>query len=108
MPTPRILLARTLASSAVRAVVAARALASPTEGFSGFLTELKAEARRAGIRPATLEMAFSGVTPNQKVLDRDRRQPEFTMTWARYRALVVTDKRIADGRQAVAANRALF
>ena len=30
------------------------------------------------------------------------------MTWARYRALVITDKRIADGRQAVGANRALF
>ena len=46
-------------------------------------------------------------SPNQKVLDRDRHQPEFTMTWARYRALVITDKRITDGRQAVAANRAL-
>ena len=30
------------------------------------------------------------------------------MTWARYRTLVITDKRITDGRQAVAANRALF
>ena len=45
---------------------------------------------------------------NQKVLDRDHHQPEFTMTWARYRGLLITDKRIADGRQAVAANRALF
>ena len=69
---------------------------------------MRAEARRAGIRPATLDRAFAGVAPNQKVLDRDRHQPEFTMTWARYKALVITDKRIANGRQAVAANRALF
>jgi membrane-bound lytic murein transglycosylase B len=48
------------------------------------------------------------VAPNQKVLERDRHQPESTWTWARYRGVVVTDKRIADGRQAVAVNRVLF
>jgi membrane-bound lytic murein transglycosylase B len=103
MPSRRFLLA-----SAVPAVLSANAFASPADGFSGFLTEIKAEARRGGIRPVTLERAFAGVSPNQKVLDRDRHQPEFTMTWARYRGLVITDKRITDGRQAVAANRPLF
>jgi membrane-bound lytic murein transglycosylase B len=103
MPTRRFLLA-----SAVPAVLSAGAFASPADGFPGFLAGIKAEGRRAGIRPATLENAFAGVSPNQKVLERDRHQPEFTLTWARYRALVITDKRIADGRQAVAANAALF
>jgi membrane-bound lytic murein transglycosylase B len=103
MPTRRILLA-----SALPAVFAARAFASPSDSFASFLTELRAEARRAGIAPATLERAFAGVAPNQKVLDRDRRQPEFTMTWARYRALVITSKRIVNGREALAANRTLF
>jgi membrane-bound lytic murein transglycosylase B len=103
MPSRRFLLA-----SAVPAVLSANAFASPADGFSGFLTEIKTEARHAGIRPATLASAFAGVSPNQKVLDRDRHQPEFTMTWARYRGLVITDKRITDGRQAVAANRPLF
>ena len=78
------------------------------DSFASFLNGVRAEARAAGIRPATLDRAFAGVAPNQKVLERDRHQPEFTMTWARYRALVITDKRITDGRQAVAANRALF
>jgi membrane-bound lytic murein transglycosylase B len=72
------------------------------------LSEVRAEARRAGIRPATLDSAFAGVSPNQKVLDRDHHQPEFTMTWARYRSLVITGKRITEGLQAVAANRGLF
>jgi membrane-bound lytic murein transglycosylase B len=103
MPTRRLILA-----SVFPAVLSAGAFASPADGFPGFLTGIKAEARRAGIRPATLERAFAGVSPNQKVLDRDRHQPEFTMTWTRYRGLVITDKRITDGRQAVAANRALF
>jgi membrane-bound lytic murein transglycosylase B len=103
MPTRRSILA-----CVVPAVLSGHAVASPADEFPGFLSALKAEARRAGIRPATLESAFAGVSPNQKVLDRDRHQPEFTMTWTRYRGLVITDKRIADGRQAVAANRVLF
>lgn len=103
MPTRRLLLA-----SAVPAILSAQAFAAPPDGFRSFVAEIKAEARKAGIRPATLDRAFAGVSPNQKVLDRDRHQPEFTMTWARYRGLVITDKRITDGRQAVAANRALF
>ncbi len=103
MPTRRFLLA-----SAVPAVLAAPASASPTGSFRSFLAGVRNEARAAGIRAATLDSAFRGVSPNQKVLDRDRHQPEFTMTWARYRALVITDKRITDGRQAVSANRGLF
>jgi membrane-bound lytic murein transglycosylase B len=103
MPTRRALLA-----CAVPAVLSAHALPALAQGFPGFLTEFKAEARRAGIRTVTLESAFAGVSPNQKVLDRDRHQPEFTMTWARYRTLVITDKRITDGRQAITANRVLL
>jgi membrane-bound lytic murein transglycosylase B len=103
MPTRRFVLA-----SVVPAVLSAPAVASPADSFHSFLNELRAEARQAGIRPSTLDSAFAGVEPNQKVLDRDRHQPEFTLTWARYRTLVITDKRIVDGRQAVAANRALF
>ncbi len=100
MPTRRSLIA-----TAAACAVAAPARA---DSFQSFVNGVKAEARKAGIRPATLDAAFAGVTANQKVLERDRHQPEFTMTWARYRDLVISDKRIADGRQAVAANRDLF
>jgi membrane-bound lytic murein transglycosylase B len=103
MPTRRILLA-----NAGIAVLASPCLAASSDSFHIFLNDVRAEARRAGIRSATLDLAFAGVSPNQKVLERDRHQPEFTMTWARYRDLVITDKRIQNGRQAVAENRALF
>jgi membrane-bound lytic murein transglycosylase B len=108
MPTRRVLLA-----SAIPAALSVPALARPAgaaagDSFAGFLNGVRAEARSAGIHPATLDRAFAGVVPNQKVLERDRHQPEFTMTWARYRTLVITDKRITEGRQAVAANRPLF
>jgi len=95
-------------ASAVQTVLSASAYAASADSFHLFMNDVRAEARRAGIRPATLDSAFAGVTPNQKVLERDRHQPEFTLTWARYKALVINDKRIANGRQAVAANRTLF
>lgn len=77
-------------------------------GFQSFVAGVYAEATAAGIRRDVLDAAFAGVTPNQKVIDRDRRQVEFTMTWAQYRARVINDQKIANGRAAVAHRRALF
>jgi membrane-bound lytic murein transglycosylase B len=97
---------RTVIGTALPAVIAAPAYAA--DGFQQFVAGVYAEAAGEGIRRDVLDAAFAGVTPNQTVIDKDRKQVEFTMTWARYRALVISDKRIADGRAAVAQNRALF
>ena len=88
------------------AVIAAPAHAAG--GFQAFVAGIYAEATAAGIRRDVLDAAFAGVSPNQAVIDKDRRQAEFNMTWSQYRALVISDKRIADGRAAVTRNRALF
>lgn len=103
MPTRRFLI-----SGLLPIILAAPAFAESAGSFPEFVRSVRAEARRAGIAQKTLDQAFAGVAPNQKVLERDRHQPEFTMTWAKYRGIVVTDKRITDGRAAVDANRALF
>lgn len=103
MPSRRSFVSGVAASS-----FAARARGAEPSGFASFVSGVRAEALRAGIAPATLERAFQGVTANQKVLDRDRHQPEFTMTWADYRTRVITGTRISNGRAAIAANRALF
>jgi membrane-bound lytic murein transglycosylase B len=102
MLTRRLLLA---AAPSAAALGTARAA---TDSFAGFLAGLRAEARRAGISAATLDRAFAGVAPNRKVLERDRHQPEFTMTWAQYRKLLLTDKRFAEGQAAAAQNRGVF
>jgi membrane-bound lytic murein transglycosylase B len=83
-------------------------LATAPDGFQHFLAGIRSEARRAGISAATVERAFSGMQPNQQVLEHDRHQPEFTMTWAQYRALLVTGQRIATGRAAFQQNRVLL
>ncbi|HET6607052.1 MAG TPA: lytic murein transglycosylase [Rhodopila sp.] len=103
MPTRRFLI-----SALAPVLLTARAFAEPVGSFSEFLRSIRADARRAGISPRTLDRAFAGVAPNEKVLERDRHQPEFTLTWAKYRDIVITDKRIVDGRAAIAANRVLF
>lgn len=86
----------------------AAAPARAQDSFAGFVVGLRAEARRAGIRESTLDAAFAGIRPNQAVIDRDRKQAEFTMTWERYRSFTMSDKRIARGKEAYAANRPLF
>ncbi len=86
-------------------------LAMPAWGqdsFGAFIGSVKAEARRAGIREATLQQAFTGVEPNPRVIELDRRQPEFTMTWPEYRARVLPDSRLQAARENYARERALL
>ncbi len=94
--------------TALPATVAVTSAQAAPDSFARFLAGLRAEASRAGISATTFDRAFAGVTPNQKVLERDRHQPEFTMTWSRYRNLLITDKRITAGLNALQESRALF
>jgi membrane-bound lytic murein transglycosylase B len=77
-----------------------------TQSFDAFLDGVRAEARRAGISQATLGRALSGIRPNDRVLELDRRQPEFTQSWEQYRDSRLSQTRIDGGRRAFADNRA--
>ncbi|MCK8783727.1 lytic murein transglycosylase [Roseomonas sp. NAR14] len=76
--------------------------------FDDWLAGLRAEARRGGISAATLQRAFAGVQPNSRVLELDRRQPEFTMTWDQYRDRIVSPQRVENGRRLYVENRSLL
>jgi membrane-bound lytic murein transglycosylase B len=93
---PAMLNRRALVASATLLPFAARAQEA---GFARFVDGVMAEARRAGIRDATLRAAFAGVGPNQRVIELDRHQPEFTLTWPEYRAKVLPDTRLQLARQ---------
>ena len=69
------------------------------DSFGSFVAGVKAEARRAGISEAVLTAAFTGVAPNQGVIERDRKQPESTMTWAEFRQRIVTPEKLAGARE---------
>jgi membrane-bound lytic murein transglycosylase B len=99
---------RRILLAALAAMPAAPALAQGRPDFAAFLAGLRAEALRAGISPGTVASAFAGVQANPKVLQLEQNQPEFTLTWAQYRARVVTDARIAQGRQLFAQQQDLL
>ncbi|WP_439594905.1 lytic murein transglycosylase [Falsiroseomonas sp.] len=99
VPTRRILL------SLPALLLAPRAQAA-SESFPAFLNGVRAEARRAGVSANTLSRALDGLQPNDRVLELDRRQPEFTQTWEQYRDARLSQQRIDAGRRAFADNRA--
>lgn len=78
------------------------------DDFASWLAAFKVEAVADGISQATLEKAFEGVEPLTKVVELDRRQPEFTQTFWRYLDRRVTKQRIEQGRKLLAKHRRLF
>jgi membrane-bound lytic murein transglycosylase B len=52
--------------------------------FAEWLAGVRAEALARGIRAETVDRAFDGVEPVQRILDRDRAQAEFTLTTSQY------------------------
>ena len=98
---------RSLLLASLPAAFAVPATAA-TDSFQSFVAGVRAEARRAGISAATVDRAFAGVQANQRVLELYRNQPEFTLTWAAYRARVIPDQRIANGRAAFQQSRTLL
>ena len=108
MPSRRAILSASLAAGLAASSAPLAASAAEQGSFAGFVASMKAEARRAGIREATLAAAFAGVEPNQRVIELDRRQPEFTLTWPEYQARVLPESRIQAGRQHYGAERGLL
>lgn len=87
---------------------AAEPVAAGNGDFEQFLNGVRAEARRGGISQATLQRAFAGLRPNQRVIELDRKQSEAVLTWEEYRERIVSPTRIENGRRVFAENRALL
>ncbi len=67
--------------------------------FQAWLKGFKKQARQDGISQQTLNKAFKNVHLNERVLELDRRQPEFTRTFWQYFNRAVTDWRIETGQK---------
>ncbi len=79
-----------------------------TGGFAEFLADVGAEAERGGVSAATVRRAFANLRPNERVLQLDRRQAEFTLSWEQYRDGRINPQRVDGGRKAFAQNSALL
>lgn len=78
--------------------------ASPTvasaqsNDFATWLEGVRSEALAKGLKGATLDSALNDLQPIERVLELDRRQPEFTRTFWGYLDSFVTEDRITRGR----------
>lgn len=70
--------------------------------FAQWLADFKSEAAQQGIKPAIIETALRDVQPVERVIERDRNQAEFTLTFETYRDRVLTPANIAAGRRKLA------
>ena len=68
------------------------------EDFNTWLDKLKTEAQRQGISQKTIDSSLIGIQPIPRVIELDRKQPEFTLTFAEYLKRVVSDRRITIGK----------
>ncbi len=76
--------------------------------FGAWLDGVRRDAAAAGISQATIADALTGLVPIERVLELDRRQPEFTRTFWSYLDRAVTRDRIERGRALVAKHAELL
>ncbi len=78
------------------------------QNFEVWLNELKKEAIDKGISEQTFDTAFKDVKPIPRIIELDRKQPEFTLTLEQYVSRVVPKRRISLGKKRLEANRELL
>lgn len=76
--------------------------ATSNAGFKRWISGFRTRALRAGISPAVYDRAFRSVQYDAKVIERDRNQSEFTKTIWDYLDSAASEKRIANGKAALA------
>ena len=67
--------------------------------FEAWKSQLRTKALAQGISPATFDRAFQGVRINEKVVELDNRQPEFSRAIWEYLDGAVSSSRVSTGRQ---------
>ena len=79
------------------------------DNFSFWLKALRAEAVEKGVSPALVREALpESLRPIPRIIELDRKQPEKTITLAKYLENTVTPGRIATGRTKMAEHSALL
>ena len=80
-------------------LLAVHAPARASDSFQTCLASLQREARQQGISKQVVENDLGSASHNQRVIELDRSQPEFTTTFATYFDHRVTQERVDRGRK---------
>jgi membrane-bound lytic murein transglycosylase B len=97
-----------IGAALVLLALASPVLARPTESFEAFVRGFEKTALAAGVTAETYRAATAGLTPDPNVPNLVSNQPEFTTPVWDYIEKRVSDRSIADGKNAMQANAALF
>lgn len=79
-----------------------------SEEFAACVSRLSETAQEQGISQQAIEQSLAKVEYSERVIELDRRQPEFTTTFADYFGKRVTEFRVAQGRALLAQHRPLL
>jgi len=79
-------------------ICAAPYSANAAQDWNTWLNSVKAEARQKGISESIINQSLNNIQPIPRVIELDRKQPEGTMTFAKYKQRVISDARIRKGR----------
>ena len=105
---PRIRHAGLVAVIVLSSAVSANSVVAADEDFVGWLEGVRTEALSRGIKAATLDEALTGIVQVPRVIELDRKQPEFTLTFRQHMSRVVPEKRVRKGRALIGQHRALL
>jgi membrane-bound lytic murein transglycosylase B len=101
-----LIIRRGFVAAAGALMLAPAALAQ--DAWATWLEGVKREAIGKGVPADVIDRAFSGLKPIERVLELDRQQPEFKLTWNEYLGRVVTEERVKRGRELYRENAALL
>ncbi|MCF6254397.1 MAG: lytic murein transglycosylase [Thiomicrorhabdus sp.] len=88
--------------------LAQSSLPEEEKAFQQWLGDFKQQARQEGISEETLNQALKDIRPSPKVLESDRKQPEFTRTFYQYFNSAVSKNRVVVGQQQYKKHQALL
>ncbi len=77
-------------------------------GFDDWLAVFRADAAQQGISESTLDAALTGLAPVERVIELDRRQPEFLQAFSDYLAQRLTPARLGRGQALLVEHAALL
>lgn len=105
--TPDVAPAATVTPAAAPAAPGTPAAAPVTEAvtpfnraeFETFLAGVRTEALQKGIKPDVVNTALTGVEPVMRIIERDRNQAEFKLSFATYRDRVITPANVQRGQK---------
>ncbi|WP_188582102.1 lytic murein transglycosylase [Azorhizobium oxalatiphilum] len=84
------------------------AIAQAQANFPNCIAAMQPLAQAKGVSPAVYNQIVAGLQPDMKIMDYMDSQPEFSRTMGSYVDMLVSEKRIAKGREMLAQYKSIF